>query len=106
MILSFFFLIRAHSERYFADWRTAQYRSERALHHKIPGNVSKIRALSRSFPPNARISGRARIYPGDLLTLLMKTQAGSESTLRLELQEHWTTTQLQGLYLLSINRPC
>ena len=34
-----------------------------------PGTITKIRALSRRLSPNARISGRARIYPGDLGTL-------------------------------------
>ena len=57
--------------RYFADWQTAQCRSERALNHKIQGKITKIRALSGRFPPNARIPGRAQIYPGDLLTLEM-----------------------------------
>ena len=34
-----------------------------------PGKITKIRALSGRLSPNTRISGRARIYPGDLGTL-------------------------------------
>ena len=37
---------------------------------KNPGKITKIRALSRQFSPNARISGQARIYPGDLVALV------------------------------------
>ena len=36
---------------------------------QYPGKFTKIRALFRRLSPNARISGRARIYPGDLGTL-------------------------------------
>ena len=36
-----------------------------------PGKITKIRALSGRFSTNARISGRTRIYPGDLVTLLI-----------------------------------
>ena len=34
-----------------------------------PGKIKKIWALSGRLSPNTRISGRARIYPGDLGTL-------------------------------------
>ena len=50
-------------------WQTAQYRAKCALYHKSPGKITKIRALSGQFSLNARVSGRARIYPGDLVTL-------------------------------------
>ena len=44
------FLFRAHSERYFADWRTAQYCSEHALNHQNPGKITNTRAISPKCP--------------------------------------------------------
>ena len=52
----------------FCLYQTAQYRAIRALNHKS-GQITKIRALSGRFSPNARISGQARINPGDLVAL-------------------------------------
>ena len=69
------FVVSVRSARYFAVWQTAQYCAKRALNHKNPGKIIKIRALSGQFSPNARISGRARIYPGDLVALQMQPGA-------------------------------
>ena len=41
--------------------------------------MTKIRALSGRFSPNARISGRARVYPGDLGTLLLHGRLDEKS---------------------------